>query len=82
MNLTTCALCSHHIESGNNIYRGFDNTYCSKACLRKKCFSIDIIDPEHQTPSKWYEGQSQYIIDISNDSKEPENEIQKILRQI
>ena len=74
MNLSTCALCSSTIDSSNSIYRAFDNTYCSKACLRDKCFSINIIDPEHIVPSIWHKSQSQSTINISEDIEKPNEE--------
>ena len=64
MNLTNCALCNQVITTGNNIYRAFDNTYCSKICLNQKCFSIYRIDPEHKTPTKWKDASCTYIINI------------------
>jgi len=64
MDLTNCALCEQAIIKGNSIYRAFDNTYCSNICLRKKCFSIDSIDPEHKIPTKWKEANCTHVINI------------------
>jgi len=78
MDLTNCALCEQVIIKGNCIYRGFDNTYCSKLCLRKQCFAIDIIDPEHKTPAKWKEANNAYIINIPEEIENTKVESPKI----
>jgi len=75
MNLSTCALCTSTLTSDNNIYRAFDNTFCSKRCLNIKCDTIDTIDPGYRTPSKWHKSKSQTIINISENTEKPNEEI-------
>ncbi len=77
MNLNMCALCHKCIQKNCNIHRAFDNTYCSRVCLNKKCKLMDSIDPGYKMPSKWQDIHHEYHIDMPTDSNKVINPVLK-----
>ena len=51
MNIQYCANCNQYIS--DNIYRGFDNSYCSQKCRVKMWTEVYQLDPEYNKPNKW-----------------------------
>ena len=77
MNLNMCAMCHICIKKDSNIHRAFDNTYCSRVCLNKKCKLIDSVDPSYKMPSRWHDNNPENYIDIPSDSNKQMNSVIK-----
>jgi hypothetical protein len=72
LDTSKCFQCNNHIRKGNNIYRGYDRTFCSQDCLSIQYNRISEFDPQFKSHYIWHSPNSEIqenieiIEDISN----------------
>ena len=70
-----CAVCKQEIDIKNNIYRGFDCTFCSTYCRTKMWTHIYQEDSNFNNPNLWPNKTHKFkkVFKWDNDIKKDEN---------